>query len=47
VRPPAQPSHAAAIGWAVLAGAGLLGLIGLLFGFRRIRSGMRAGTAKT
>jgi subtilisin family serine protease len=47
VRPPAQPSHAAAIGWAVLAGAGLLGLIGLLFGFRRIRSGMRASIAKT
>ena len=42
VRPPSVPSHAATIGWAVVAGLGLLGLVALLFlRFWRIRSGTR------
>jgi subtilisin family serine protease len=42
VRPPSAPSHTATIGWAVVAGVGLLGLIALLFlRLRRIRFGMR------
>jgi subtilisin family serine protease len=36
VRPPGAPSQAATIGWAVVAGLGLLGLIALLIRFRRI-----------
>jgi subtilisin family serine protease len=41
VRRPSPPGHAATIGWAVVAGVGLLGLIALLTRFRRITTKYR------
>jgi hypothetical protein len=48
VHPPATPDYAATIAWAAVAGLGLLGVLALLlYRFWRIRSDMRAESAKT